>query len=76
MMHRDVFALTAFNTLSSRVVLKDDILAALLPKSFVAIQLHSGAIHAVSSHQRRVEAIDATVRIAAPTLQQTQLSSE
>lgn len=76
MMHRDVFALTAFNTLSSRVVLKDNILAALLPKSFVAIQFHSGAIHAVSSQQRRVEAIDATVRIAAPTLQQTQLSSE
>ncbi|CDH61441.1 predicted protein [Lichtheimia corymbifera JMRC:FSU:9682] len=65
MVNRRVFTFTAFDTLTVRRVLDNDVLARLLPESFVEIERYPGA-QSISRRRRAVRTINATVSIAPP----------
>ena len=81
MLHRKVFALTAFGNLSTKVLLENAALSALLPMSFVAINRYSSSSSSQASpvtatRRQHLQDIDATVPVAAPRAQVSNLSSK
>lgn len=70
MMQRNLFALTAFGALSTKVILEDTTLAQMLPMSFVAISRSTAPatrqVPAPQTGVQRVQTINATVAVAAP----------
>lgn len=75
MVNRMVFAFNAFDTLTARRVLDNDVLARLLPGSFVAIERRPAA-QSTSRRRRAVRAINATVPIAPPPTAVTNVPHE